>query len=37
MLEGRLRELNSHPSASDAEIRDLKLKKLRVKEEMEAV
>ncbi|MDY0029012.1 MAG: DUF465 domain-containing protein [Pseudobdellovibrionaceae bacterium] len=36
ILEERLRELSSHPSASDTEIRGLKLQKLRIKEEMES-
>jgi len=36
VLEERLRELSSHPSASDSEIRGLKLQKLRIKEEMES-
>ena len=37
ILEERLRELSSHPSVSDAEIRNLKLQKLRVKEEMQTL
>ncbi len=37
LLEGRLRELSSHPSVSETEIRELKRQKLRVKEEMESL
>ena len=37
MLEARLTELLSHPSADDVEIRSIKREKLRVKEAMEGV
>lgn len=37
MYEEQLRELGKIPSASDAEKKLLKLKKLRIKEEMEAL
>jgi len=35
-LETQLRELIRHPSVSDAELRHLKLEKLRLKEEMQS-